>query len=83
MHAASVLPRSAAEAPEVLPRHTLDRSQYPQYILELSQEQETISVCFGNADVVTDSFSLFEGVEEPRVPLHPWAGSTKGLSNHS
>lgn len=42
MRAASVLPRSAAEAPEVLSQHTLDRSRHPQGILELSQERKAI-----------------------------------------
>lgn len=42
MRAASVLPRSAAEALEVLSRHMLDRSRHPQGILELSQERKAI-----------------------------------------
>lgn len=61
--------------------------------IEYSEQKPMPTVCPGAAQALwvrsrrqflwPDSFSLFEGVGQPRVFLYPWTRRTKGLSNHS
>lgn len=83
MHAASVLSRSAAEAGTRGPSSAHSGQKPAPTVHPRTSRSRRQSLCVLETYIVSDSFRLFEGVEEPRVPLHPGAGSTEGLSNRS